>query len=183
MGCAGCIYAITCPQTYACNTGGESVVDQHQNREKPLDVKRIVDVKRTLHERVVAKAESERGVRRTRLVSLARQPIAAQIEELGPLDAWCQQYRDFAVPNEKVDQILALEGLQRWLRKQRIQSERSLKKTVRFADFPLSKRRQYDEGLERLGEPSELNRCFVRMSYRCGVGRRRLGQDSRVRVY
>jgi hypothetical protein len=116
-----------------------SLEDQHQNRAVLL------------------------GLKIPRLVSLAKQPIAAQIKEFDSLDTWRQQYLQFKIPNEKVDQIVALESLEKWLRGERSKAEKSLTIDIQFNEMPSSKRLQYEERLRRLGEPSEWSKCFVRM--------------------
>lgn len=100
---------------------------------------------------------------KTRLLSLRTQPIGAQIKELGPMNVWRQRYHESGVPNAKVDQLAALERLQEWLLKQRNLSEQSLRIDVQFDNFPPSKRQQYDQRLRDLGEPSQWDKCFVKI--------------------
>lgn len=124
-----------------------SVADQHNNRSELLSVR--------------ARVEEEQ---RTRLALLATQPLPLQIAALGSLEEWRTQYRESNIPNRKLEQLDILKNLEERLRDERHRSEQSLEFSLRLADFPASKKKQYDQRLQgRHDHDPDWHECFVRL--------------------
>jgi len=148
------------------NRGSDERIRARRKRRAELRaaqgrVAKMPDPKRELKEKAAAQAENEKAARRNRLVSLATQPLATQIKEFGSMDAWHQEY--LGIENNKVRQIEVLKQLEERLWEERIRSEISLDGDFHFGDLPLSKRQQYDQGLQTWQAESEWDRCRVRV--------------------
>jgi hypothetical protein len=100
---------------------------------------------------------------RSNLTRLALTPLSEQIKEFYSFEQWRDRYLQVKIENKKLDQILALERLQSWLKKEHERSEESRTFKFLWEDIPSSKEKQYKQGLAecRKKYPNEPCERFV----------------------